>query len=111
MTLNIKKVYDKETRSYNGKPGQNYWQNRSEYKIEVSIESETRMLRGKETIKYFNNSPNKLKYIVINLYQDINKYVNIRMQSLRKEALSDGVNIENIEINGAKIRKWKQQRY
>ena len=42
---------------------------------------------------------------------DAGKYGNIRMRSLRKEALSDGVNIENIEINGAKVRKWNQQRY
>jgi hypothetical protein len=111
IPLNIKKAYDKETRSYDGKTGPKYWQNRSDYKIEVRIEPETRMLHGKETIKYFNNSPNKLKYIVINLYQDLNKYGNIRMRSLRKEALSDGVNIENIEINGAKVGNWKQQRY
>jgi len=111
MPLNIKKAYDKETRSCDGKPGQKYWQNRSDYKIEVRIEPETRMLHGKETIKYFNHSPDKLKYIVINLYQDLNKYGNIRMRSLRKEALSDGVNIDNIEINGAKVRKWNQQRY
>ena len=111
IPLNIKKAYDKETRSYDGKPGQNYWQNRSDYKIEVSIEPETRMLRGKETIIYYNNSPKTLNQVVINLYQDINKYGNIRMRSLRREALSDGVNIENIEINGAKVRKWKQKRY
>ena len=111
MPLNIKKAYDNETRSYNGKPGRNYWQNHSDYKIEVNVEPETRMLSGKETITYFNNSPKTLNQIVINLYQDINKYGNIRMRSLRKEALSDGVNIKNIEIDGAKVKKWNQQRY
>jgi len=111
MPLNIKKAYDNGTRSYDGKPGPNYWQNRSDYKIEVSVEPETRMLSGKETITYYNYSPKALEQVVINLYQDINKYGNIRMRSLRNEALSDGVNIENIEINGAKVRKWNQQRY
>ena len=106
IPLNIKKAYDNGTRSYNGKPGLNYWQNRSDYKIEVSVEPETRMLSGKETIIYYNNSPKALEQVVINLYQDINKYGNIRMRSLRKEALSDGVNIENIEINGAKVRDY-----
>ena len=111
MPLNIKKAYNNETRSYDGRPGPNYWQNRSDYKIEVSIEPETRMLSGKEEIIYYNNSPNTLGQIVINLYQDINKYGNIRMRSLRKDALSDGVNIKNIEIDGAKVKKWNQQRY
>ena len=110
MPLNIKKAYDKGTRSYDGKPGSKYWQNKSEYKIKVSVNPETRMLEGSETIKYFNKSPDILNQLVIRLYQDINKYGNIRMRALTKEALSDGVKIEKIIINKKKMKSFSQYR-
>lgn len=110
MPLNIKKAYDKGTRSYDGKPGSKYWQNKSEYKIKVSVNPETRMLEGSETIKYFNKSPDILNQLVIRLYQDINKYGNIRMRALTKEALSDGVKIEKIIINKKEMKSFSQYR-
>ena len=36
--LNIQKAYQKETRSFDGKPGKNYWQNSSDYKIKAERE-------------------------------------------------------------------------
>ena len=110
MPLNIKKAYDKGTRSYDGKPGSKYWQNKSEYKIKVSVNPETRMLEGLETIKYVNNSPDILNQLVIRLYQDINKYGNARMRALTKEALSDGVKIEKIIINKKEMKSFNQYR-
>lgn len=111
MPLNIKKAYEKGTRSNDGNPGPKYWQNKSEYKIYVSINPETRKLSGKENIKYFNNSPNVLNRLVIRLYQDINKYGNTRMRTLKKEALSDGVKIEKLNINGKKVDAFSQHRH
>jgi len=110
MPLNIKKAYDKGTRSYDGKPGAKYWQNKLEYKIKLSVNPETRILEGSETIKYFNNSPDILNQLVIRLYQDINKYGNVRMRALTKEALSDGVKIEKIIINKKKMKSFNQYR-
>ena len=41
---NYLKPYDRGTRSWDGKPGPNYWQNRSIYTINASIEPQTRRL-------------------------------------------------------------------
>ncbi|MEO6037569.1 MAG: hypothetical protein ABIQ93_04085, partial [Saprospiraceae bacterium] len=60
---NLQKAYDQGTRSWDGKPGPKYWQNRANYVIVASLDPKTRRLSGEETITYFNNSPDTLKQI------------------------------------------------
>ena len=62
-----------EYRSGSGAPGPKYWQNRADYIIDAEIDEPTNKLKGKETITYFNNSPELLKYIWLQLDQNINK--------------------------------------
>jgi len=40
MPVEIRKAYEKGTRSYDGSPGANYWQNTVDYKIQVTIDSQ-----------------------------------------------------------------------
>ncbi len=63
----------KGTRTLDGVPGENYWINRADYKIEAEVNPETAVLTGKEIISYHNNSPDSLDRIVIRLYNDIFK--------------------------------------
>ncbi|MFM8489299.1 MAG: M1 family peptidase, partial [Bacteroidota bacterium] len=67
---NIRKAYEKGTRSWDGKPGARYWQNRADYVISASLEPKSHRLSGEETITYFNNSPDTLKMIRIKLQHD-----------------------------------------
>ncbi len=68
---------DKEVPSPNcyrtgaGAPGPCYFQQRADYKIDVEIDEDEKILRGKETIRYFNNSPSDLEYLWIQLDQNI----------------------------------------
>ncbi len=101
--LNIKAAYEKVTRSDDGIPGKNYWQNNADYKIKAEIEPHSRLLSGSEEIKYFNNSPDTLNSLVIRLYQDFYKYGAARNFEISKEALSDGINLKHIKINGAVV--------
>ena len=73
MPKEMQQAYDKGTRSYDGKPGPNYWHNTVEYDIKASIDPETRGIKGKSTINYQNNSPDDLSAIVVRLYNDIYK--------------------------------------
>ena len=50
-----------------GAPGNNYWQQKVDYQIDVSIDDETQHLNGKETITYTNNSPDTLTYLWLQL--------------------------------------------
>ena len=56
-----------------GEPGENYWQQQVDYKIKVSLDEKKRRLTGSEEITYQNNSPYRLKYLWVQLDQNIFK--------------------------------------
>ncbi|MEO5967571.1 MAG: M1 family peptidase, partial [Ferruginibacter sp.] len=56
-----------EYRTASGAPGSKYWQQRCDYDITCELDEEKRMLFGKETITYTNNSPDVLNYLWLQL--------------------------------------------
>lgn len=100
ISRNIIKAYEKGTRSYDGKPGPNYWVNSSDYKIVAEIFPETRSLKGRLWATYYNNSPDSLSSFVIRLYQDIMKKGSARDFSVSLNDLTDGIKLDTIIING-----------
>lgn len=60
-----------EYRTGSGAPGKAYWQQKADYDIEVEINDANQRLTGKETITYFNNSPDALKYLWVQLDQNV----------------------------------------
>jgi hypothetical protein len=98
--IDIQKVYKKNTRSLNGIPGPAYWQNRSDYVIRASLNPQTHTLSGEESITYFNNSPDTLRQLVIRLYPDILKKGNIRDEAVNPDDITQGVDIQKIQVNG-----------
>jgi predicted secreted protein len=56
-----------------GEPGEKYWQQKVDYTIKVSLDEEKRRLSGTEKITYQNNSPYRLKYLWVQLDQNIFK--------------------------------------
>ncbi|MFQ5705039.1 MAG: M1 family metallopeptidase [Gemmatimonadales bacterium] len=60
-----------EIRLGSGKPGRGYWQQRSDYSIEVSLDSTTHRVTGSETITYTNNSPDSLSELWLQLDQNL----------------------------------------
>lgn len=100
MPKEVKKTYINQTRSYDGKPGINYWQNYSEYNIKAEIDPKTRLLTGSEKIVYYNNSPDTLKNIVLKLYQDMYKKGAARNTELNPETVTDGVKLSKLIVDG-----------
>lgn len=57
-----------------GAPGPAYYQQQADYKIDVVLDDKNAKLSGSETITYYNNSPDKLEYLWVQLDQNqINK--------------------------------------
>lgn len=54
-------------RTASGSPGQAYWQQRADYDIEAYLDEDKRNLKGSETINYYNNSPDDLDYLWLQL--------------------------------------------
>jgi hypothetical protein len=99
MKRNFRQAFESGTRSMDGKPGEAYWQNRSDYQIEANIDPATRTLTGSETITYTNNSPDSLSRLTIRLYQDIMKKGNARDSRIPEDDLTDGVTLSRVAIN------------
>jgi len=60
-----------EYRSASGQPGPTYWQNRADYKIAVSLDTAQKSVSGSVVITYKNNSPDALKFLWLQLDQNI----------------------------------------
>ena len=58
-------------RTASGSPGKDYWQQRADYDIKVELDDINRKITGSETITYFNNSPDELPYIWLQLDQNL----------------------------------------
>jgi len=103
VPTNIKKAYDKGTRSYDGRPGQNYWQNGADYDLKINFDPATRLLNGSEEIVYINNSPDTLRSIVFKLYPNLYKKGAVRYMHVEPQDLTDGVKISSFSIDGTAI--------
>lgn len=60
-------------RTGSGAPGPDYWQQQADYKIAVELDDENQKVTGSETITYTNNSPSTLKYLWLQLDQNVRK--------------------------------------
>ncbi len=56
-----------EYRSASGAPGPKYWQQRCDYDIKCELDEKNLRLNGSEMITYFNNSPDQLTYLWLQL--------------------------------------------
>lgn len=54
-----------------GEPGHQYWQQKVDYKIKASLDEDKRRITASETIRYQNNSPDTLKYLWLQLDQNV----------------------------------------
>jgi len=58
-------------RTASGAPGHAYYQQQANYKMEIELDDDKQIIRGKERITYINNSPDHLEYLWLQLDQNI----------------------------------------
>lgn len=54
-----------------GEPGHQYWQQKVDYQIRATLDEDNRRITASETIRYQNNSPDTLKYLWLQLDQNV----------------------------------------
>lgn len=87
-------------RTASGAPGQGYWQNRADYDITAYLDEDKRNLKGSETVTYYNNSPDDLDYLWLQL--DENQQSSVKNagyeseSTLPKQSNSDRLRISEI---------------
>ena len=63
-------------RTASGAPGPEYWQQRCDYDIKAELDEKNLMLKGSETLTYYNNSPNTLTFLWLQLDENEHSTVN-----------------------------------
>jgi hypothetical protein len=97
---NIKEAYSKGSRFKDGKPGKNYWQNHGKYAMEITVNPDTKIVSGTESIVYENNSKDTLKTIVIRFVNNLHKPTAPRGGEVSTDFLSEGLTITSFKIDG-----------
>ncbi|KQS41405.1 M1 family metallopeptidase [Pedobacter sp. Leaf194] len=103
MPRNIKAAYANGTRSANGAPGPNYWQNHGKYNMDIKVDAVTKVVSGSEEIVYSNNSTDTLKTLAIRFVNNLHKPASPRNGSVSDDFLSSGLNISAFSVDGETI--------
>jgi hypothetical protein len=105
MPRDIQRAYKKETRSPDGRPGKNYWENHGRYTISITAMPPDRTVKGVEQITYFNNSPDTLRRLNMKLILNIHRPGAARFANADADYLTPGVQIDEFLVNGEK-KNW-----
>jgi hypothetical protein len=94
----IERAFAGGTRDSTGRPGPRYWQLKTDYRIDASLDPETGILTGRELVTITNPSDSALRTIVIRLYQ--NRFApNVARASAVAE-ITGGIRVTKVVANG-----------
>jgi hypothetical protein len=91
-----------EYRTASGAPGPKYWQQRCDYDIKCELDEVNLKLTGSEAVTYFNNSPNTLTYLWLQL--DENQH-----SSVKNANYQGGSNMPK-QLNAAAVDRMEEGR-
>ena len=98
MTDMIRRAHAAGTRDSTGRPGRNYWQLWTDYKISARLDSATSTVSGRETVTFRNNSDSAMKAIVLRLDQNIFRPASPKAPGV--DLVTDGMKITRLVVNG-----------
>ncbi len=103
LTNNIKRAFAAGTRDSTGRPGAKYWQLRTDYTINASLDPATSRLSGRETVVIHNPSPGPIGQIALRL--DPNIFLGNTPQAAPwiPAEVTDGMVITRLAIDGKTI--------
>ncbi|HVF98078.1 MAG TPA: hypothetical protein VM871_12180, partial [Flavisolibacter sp.] len=85
-----------EYRTASGAPGPKYWQQRADYDIKATLDEANLKLTGTETVTYFNQSPDALEYLWIQL--DENQHSNVNNANYQNSnPLPQATTLQNVQ--------------
>ena len=107
-------------RNASGAPGPDYWQQQADYVMDITLDDNTQKVYGEETVTYHNLSPDALKYLWIQLDQnmrakdsdtykiktsDVNEKMNIRQLKALDHTFDGGFKLEYVQDENGKDLK------
>jgi hypothetical protein len=87
-------------RTGSGAPGPAYYQQQADYKMDLVLDDENARLSGFETITYHNNSPDQLKYLWVQLDQ------NMRAKDSKSPLIESSKGVQKLQPTSDFIDKY-----
>src|SRR5687768_5890457 len=103
MPNGIRRAHAAGTRDSTGRPGRAYWQLRTDYTINVSLDPSTQRLTGRESIILHNTSPDSLSEIVLRLDPNVFIGTNPGAAPWVPAELTDGMIITRMSVDGRAV--------
>lgn len=112
-------------RTATGTPGSEYYQQQVDYNMDIVLDDVNNILKGEETITYYNNSPDTLDYLWLSMDQNLRKkdspYHLYMQQGAPKQPMSGaefsrtfmeeyfdgGFNVDYVKDSSGKDLQWK----
>ncbi|WP_441000623.1 M1 family metallopeptidase [Fodinibius sp. SL11] len=98
---------DNGTRTMSGKPGENYWTQWANYDIDVELLPADTLVKGSATITYYNNSPDTLEALYMELAQNLHAK---GAQRSSPQEVTGGINLHNVGLNGDELSQMQSRR-
>jgi hypothetical protein len=98
MTDMIRRAFAAGTRDSTGRPGRNYWQLWTDYRITARLDTATSRITGRETVVLHNNSDSALNRIIMRLDQNLFR-ANVPREDQVPE-ITDGMKITRLSVDG-----------
>ena len=86
-----------EYRTASGAPGTKYWQQRCDYNIKCELDEKNLKLVGSETLTYYNNSPDVLTYLWLQLDENEHSTINNANYDDASTLPRQGVNMNTLK--------------
>ena len=96
------------TRSPTGAPGPRYWQQRVRYSITAELDPEQRRVTGSQRVVYHNRSPDELRQVVFNLYQNL---FTREFTGANSPANTGGITLTRLTFNGQDLGPLTQTQF
>lgn len=97
---------DNGTRTMSGKPGADYWTQWTKYDIDAKLIPADTLLKGSSTITYYNNSPDTLNDLFMELSQNLHKE---GVQRSGNAEITGGVNLHSVGINSQQLSQLQSR--
>jgi hypothetical protein len=96
------RAIERGSRSATGAPGPRYWQQEADYEIAVRIDTGAKRLDGTTAIAYHNHSPDTLRVLVVELYQNLHAEGAARSG---EEEVTGGVELRRVAVDGTELQE------
>ncbi len=103
-----RKAVDTETRTHDGRPGPAYWQQFTEYNIDVTLHASDRRISAVARIAYHNQSPNTLRQLHLELVQNLHAEGAIRN---RPAEVTGGIRLNRVTAEGIDLSNEPGEQY